>query len=501
MDAVTGAAAGLGQVAGDVKASAEAAASLAAMAGAAVSFIEGFDFAALPPEVNSARLFAGPGPEPMEATSIAYEAVSEALMAAATGFEGSNGVMQVAWEGEAGTKAHNAFSRHTEWYRQQAVVAKQTSMIVGAAAAANHGARLAMPPLPMILANRAMSVALAATSSATMGATQPLIAANELAYLFMWERASETMYTYQGISSGLIGALPPPTVAPTIAGDGGDLSGPSGTTYFDPPDHQGGGPAGHTGPTGPGGGPSGPGDGPGSGPGDGSGDMGGGHDPTSPGGGSTDPADTGVDPTQTPPGGTEAENAVSDVNDAMSSMTDSLGDSGGDGSYLTQEQHGFYGTSPYSTTLMGLNGGVGSAVTFSMARTGLGAVPASGTGFRMPANWNPMGARAFGALPTEPSTGPVPPRNVPRGAVAPKARMRRRRDDEKKPSKVFVPGEHDEVPVLEQAPVVGVIEYADDDHTIDAVPELVPAFGVLERVEDEPVPVSMDVPGEYRSRD
>src|SRR5690349_22351839 len=52
MDAVTGAAAGLGQVAGDVKASAEAAASLAGMAGAAVSFIEGFDFAALPPEVN-----------------------------------------------------------------------------------------------------------------------------------------------------------------------------------------------------------------------------------------------------------------------------------------------------------------------------------------------------------------------------------------------------------------------------------------------------------------
>ncbi|OXR40853.1 hypothetical protein B7C42_07137 [Nocardia cerradoensis] len=49
--------------------------------------------------------------------------------------------------------------------------------------------------------------------------------------------------------------------------------------------------------------------------------------------------------------------------------------------------------------------------------------------------------------------------------------------------------------------MVGVIEYADDDHTIDAVPELVPAFGVLERVEDEQGPVSMDVPGEYRSRD
>ncbi|MCC3315284.1 PPE family protein [Nocardia africana] len=504
MDAVSGAAAGAAagtSVAGDIgcsaadpAATAQAALELAIVAGLAVEAMQTLAFGALPPEVNSAQLTAGPGPAPMMATSAAYGAVAEALSAAAGGFEGSNGVMQASWQSEAGDRAHSAFSNHTMWYREQAGVAQQMSNLAANAGAANLAARAAMPPLPVILANRAAAAVLTVENIACQGAVTPLLLENEAEYLWMWVQAAQTMESYQAESTALIAAMPPPLVAPTIAGEGGS---PPGTTYFspaDPPPHSGGG--GYHGTSGPGG-PSGP-SGPSGGSGDGSGHVtGDGLDPAKPAG----PTDTAVDPAQTTPGGSEAQSALSDVNNTMSSMTDSLGNSGGDGGYLTEEQHGFYGTSPYSTTLMGLNGGVGSAVTFSMVRGGLGAVPASGTGFRMPANWGQMGAKAFGPLPGEPATGPVPPRNVPRGAVAPKARMRRRRDDERKPSKVFVPGDHEEVPVLEKAPVVGVIEYADDDHTIDSVPELVPALGVLDRIEDEPVPVSMDVPGEYRSRD
>ncbi|WP_227983733.1 PPE family protein [Nocardia spumae] len=497
VEAFAGAVGGLLSDSGsDAFATMQAAIQLTAVASAAIGAMNSLAFGALPPEVNSAQLTAGPGPAPMMATSAAYGAVAEALLAAAGGFEGSNGVMQASWQSEAGERTHNAFSKHTMWYREQAAVAQQMSDLSASAGAANGAARLAMPPLPVIVANRAAAAVLATENTLTGGATTPLLLANETAYLLMWIQAAETMEVYQTESAALVAAMPPPTVAPTIAGQGGD---PPGTTYFDPPNPPPGGGGGSHGISDPGG-PGGPGGGPGNGPGDGSGDMTGGHDPTTPGG-STDPTDTAVDPTQTTPGGSEAENALTNVNDTMSSMTDSLGNSGGDSSYLTEEQHGFYGTSPYSTTLMGLNGGVGSTVSFSMARGGLGAVPGSGTGFRMPANWGQLGAKAFGPLPGESGPGPMPPRNVPRGAVAPKARMRRRRDDEKKPSKVFVPGDHEEVPVLEKAPVVGVIEYADDDNAIDAVPELVPALGVLERVEDEPIPVSMDVPGEYRSRD
>jgi hypothetical protein len=72
--------------------------------------------------------------------------------------------------------------------------------------------------------------------------------------------------------------------------------------------------------------------------------------------------------------------------------------------------------------------------------------------------------------------------------------MRRRRDDEKKPSKVFVPGEPQDVPVLEQPPVIGVIEYVDSDGRDDSTPEQVHAVGVIERDEDEAVLASAERP-------
>lgn len=84
----------------------------------------------------------------------------------------------------------------------------------------------------------------------------------------------------------------------------------------------------------------------------------------------------------------------------------------------------------------------------------------------------------------------------PRGAVAPKARMRRRRDDEKRSSKVFVPGEPQDVPVLEQPPVIGVIEYEDRDGRDEPMLESVPAVGIIERNdnEDEAVLASAERP-------
>lgn len=69
--------------------------------------------------------------------------------------------------------------------------------------------------------------------------------------------------------------------------------------------------------------------------------------------------------------------------------------------------------------------------------------------------------------------------------------MRRRRQDkeENKKSKVFVPGEFEEVPVLEKPPIVGVIEYADSDRRDDLAEQAV-AVGVIEREEDD-TPVAL----------
>ena len=63
--------------------------------------------------------------------------------------------------------------------------------------------------------------------------------------------------------------------------------------------------------------------------------------------------------------------------------------------------------------------------------------------------------------------------------------MRRRKDEERKSkSAVFVPGEPMDVPVLEKVPLVGVIEYAGDRRE-DPVLEPQLAVGVIERVDDD----------------
>ncbi|WP_343709048.1 PPE domain-containing protein, partial [Mycobacterium sp.] len=44
------------------------------------------DFAALPPEVNSARMYAGPGSAPMMAAATAWDALAGQLDVFATGY-------------------------------------------------------------------------------------------------------------------------------------------------------------------------------------------------------------------------------------------------------------------------------------------------------------------------------------------------------------------------------------------------------------------------------
>ncbi|WP_067903818.1 PPE family protein [Nocardia vaccinii] len=411
---------------------------------ALADFVESWDFGAWPPEVNSARLTFGPGSAPMIDTAGAYTGMAEALNAAAAASDGSTTAMSVSWRGVGSDSAQAAFRNHANWLRGQAAVAEEAAAHAAAVAGAYTAAYATMPPLPAILANRLTTATLIATNA--HGGNTPAIMINEMIYLGMWIDASVTMYAYHGEVLATLSSLPPPLPPPTIttgAGSGPDpFSGPLGTGYS----------TGGSGGSGGGGGSSGGPNGGGNGPGD------------SGGGGNTTPTDPtqAVNPTDA---GTGADQAVSDVNQAASSMTDALNPDGSTGDYL--QQHGFYGTSPYSTTLAGLNGGAGSVVAFSMMRGGIGDMPGTATGFKMPANWRMSAARAFGASQAEPEPATAGRRPAPRrGVSAPREQMRRRRrkDEKNKSEKVFVPGELLDVPVLELPPVIGVIE-ADDERS------------------------------------
>lgn len=434
---------------------------------ALADFVESWDFGALPPEVNSARLTLGPGPAPMMATAGVYSGMAEALNSAAAASDGSTTAMSASWGGVGSDSAQAAFRNHANWLRSQAAVAAQAAAHAAAVAGAYTAAYATMPPLPVILSNRLTTAALVATNA--HGGNTPAIMINELIYYGMWIDASVTMYAYHGEVLSTLSSLPPPLPPPSITtgtGSGPDpFIGPLDTGYSS------GGSTGGPGGSG-GGGSSGGSDGGGNGPGD----SGGGGDTTP-----TDPTQA-VNPTDA---GTGADQAVSDVNQAASSMTDALNPDGSGGDYL--QQHGFYGTSPYSTTLAGLNGSAVGVVAFSMTRGGIGMMPGTATGFKMPANWRMSASRAFGASESGPEPAAAGRRPGPRrGVSAPEKQMRRRRkkDEKNKSEKVFVPGEMLDVPVLELPPVIGVIE-ADDERSEEHSGEDSPTLGILGRADRE----------------
>lgn len=414
-----------------------------------------FDFGAMPPEVNSARLMLGPGPAPMAAVADSYAVAALALVTMAAESAGAMGALEATWRGPAARRAQSAFRNHGNWMQQQAQVAAKAATSATGVASACAAAYTTMPPLGAILLNRSVSAGLAASNS--MGQNTAAIAANEAVYMAMWITAASTMYTYAAAAVAATAGLEPPVPPPPITtlGTGyeavqtlGDLgtdglggTDDTGTRFERLADTD----------TDPGGG----------------GDNGGGGDttpqdvtqPTDPGG---NPGNEITNPPGEPPQSPgDPAQALGDVERAGAGLPDSLADSTTGGEVL--DQHGFLGTSPYSSTLAALNGGaLGVAGGLGLITGGLGALAGSATGFRMPRTWTPGAGTAFGAAPSAPSAAPVS-RQAPRGVTAPRASMRRRRDEERDERvSVHVPGGEPEVPLLEAAPVFGVISYDEE---------------------------------------
>ncbi|WP_280313698.1 PPE domain-containing protein, partial [Nocardia abscessus] len=101
----------------------------------------GFLFAALPPEVNIARLTTGPGSASLEATSTAYTKLAAALSRAASGTDGSMSNMAESWRGPSSEMSQAAFRKHSGWLRQQAAAAAQAAGQTAMAPAALVGGR------------------------------------------------------------------------------------------------------------------------------------------------------------------------------------------------------------------------------------------------------------------------------------------------------------------------------------------------------------------------
>ncbi len=176
-------------------------------------------FAVLPPEVNSGRMYAGPGAGPMLAAATAWDELANELHTTAANLESViSGLTNEPWQGASSASMAAAAAPQVAWLSTTAAQATQTSAQAKAAAAAYESAYAMTVPPPVIAANRAELTSLIATN--LMGQNTAAIAANEVAYGEMWAQDVAAMYSYAGDSQAASEVTPfaPPEQTTNQAG-------------------------------------------------------------------------------------------------------------------------------------------------------------------------------------------------------------------------------------------------------------------------------------------
>lgn len=158
------------------------------------------DFALLPPEVNSALIYAGPGSGPLLAAAAAWDSVAAELESTAGGYATEvSGLAGQSWFGPSSVAMAAAATSYADWLSAAAAAAGQTAAQAYGAAAAYEAAFAATVPPPLVAANRALLASLVATNF--FGQNTPAIAATEAQYAAMWVQDATAMYTYAADSS------------------------------------------------------------------------------------------------------------------------------------------------------------------------------------------------------------------------------------------------------------------------------------------------------------
>jgi PPE-repeat protein len=157
------------------------------------------DFGLLPPEVNSGRMYSGPGPGPLLAASEAWDGLAAELGFAASGYGAAlTELTSNSWVGPTSTAMTAAVTPYIDWLTSTGAQAEETANHARAAVAAYEAAFAMTVPPPVIAANRALLAALIATNF--FGQNTPAIMMTEALYAEMWAQDAAAMYGYLGAS-------------------------------------------------------------------------------------------------------------------------------------------------------------------------------------------------------------------------------------------------------------------------------------------------------------
>jgi PPE-repeat protein len=180
-------------------------------------------FGMLPPEVNSALMYAGAGSGPMMGAVTAWDGLAADLYSTAASCQSViSGLTDGPWQGPSAVRMAAAAAPYVTWLNTTAAQAEWAAGQAKLAAGAFETAHTMTVPPVVVTANRALLMSLIATNF--FGQNTPAIAATEAQYTEMWAQDALAMYGYAATAAQaavLPSFTPPP---PTTAGPGAQLA-------------------------------------------------------------------------------------------------------------------------------------------------------------------------------------------------------------------------------------------------------------------------------------
>ena len=186
------------------------------------------DFSVLPPEINSARMYSGPGSGPLVAAATAWDELASELGSTAASYSSViSGLTGAEWLGPSSAAMAAAAAPYGAWMSTTAAQAEQAAAQAMAAASAYEAAFAMTVPPPVIAANRSLTMMLIATN--ILGQNTAAIAASEALYAEMWAQDSAAMQGYAADSAASTTlrpfTSPPQTTNPAgLAGQAGTIA-------------------------------------------------------------------------------------------------------------------------------------------------------------------------------------------------------------------------------------------------------------------------------------
>jgi PPE-repeat protein len=183
------------------------------------------DYGALAPEINSSRMYTGPGSGPMLAAAEAWQNLAAELHSAANSYQSVvAGLTAGSWSGPSSASMAAAASSYTAWLTATATQAEESAAQAKSAATAYQAAFTSTVPPQAVAVNRSQLTTLVTTN--LFGRNTQAIAANEAQYAEMWAQDAAAMYGYAASSASATSLTPftPPQQNTNPSGSAGQAA-------------------------------------------------------------------------------------------------------------------------------------------------------------------------------------------------------------------------------------------------------------------------------------